>query len=108
MNIPEFSLSAIFSFLFGKTGQMCIGFLWDLQRIDMIAKSVIKMRDCSKVLVNSICDDSLPFKSTSSMWLDNCVDSVAPEAKLLNWNLSPAISEQKLIGGKAIDGPGCF
>ena len=66
------------------------------------------MRNCNKVLLDSICDLNLPFATTSSQWVDECTVADAPEVKVLNYRLSPQIQDQNLLGGKTIDGPGCF
>jgi hypothetical protein len=42
------------------------------------------------------------------MWIDQCAGAVAPVVTFQNTEIAPAITDQYLIGGKTIDGPGCW
>lgn len=106
--MPEFQLDLYYSYLFSKTGQQCIGFGWNLGNILAQIKTTIQMRDCSKILVYSVCEQNIPWLGNSSQWLDTCVDSTAPQLSVMNHVIAPAISDQNLLGGKTMDGPGCF
>jgi hypothetical protein len=66
------------------------------------------MRGCSKVLVNSVKDLKSNWLGTNAQWLEKCESSTAPQVTIQNTEVAPAISNQNLLGAKAIDEPGCW
>ena len=44
----------------------------------------------------------------SAQWLESCTDSVTPQVTVKNFEVAQAITDQNLLGGKTVDGPGCF
>ena len=106
--MPEFQLDLYYSYLFSTTGQACMGFGWNLGQILSQIKTTIQMRDCSKILVYSVCEQNIPWFGTSAQWLDKCVDATATQVTVKNIEIAPAVTDQDLFGGKTMDGPGCF
>ena len=91
--MPEFQLDIYYSYLFSTTGQTCVGFGWNMGQILQQIKTTIQMRDCSKILVYSVCEQNIPWFGTSAQWLDKCVESAAPQITVKNFEISPVVTD---------------
>ena len=65
------------------------------------------MRDCYKILLYDICDLT-NLEGDSAFWIKKCEPSTSTVVTVQNQELSPAITDQNLLGGKTINGPGCW
>lgn len=106
--MPQFQADMYYSFLFSTTGQVCIAAGWDLGQVLWQVKTTIQMRSCSKVLLYDICDLKSNWLGSSAEWLESCTTSVAPQVSVQNTEIAPAVANQNLMGGKTVNGPGCF
>jgi|DEB0MinimDraft_12_1074336.scaffolds.fasta_scaffold84813_1 hypothetical protein len=66
------------------------------------------MRDCSKILLYGPGDFKKTWLGSNAQWLDSCSASVAPQVTIQNTEIAPAIANQNLLGGKTVNGPGCW
>jgi len=106
--MPQFTLDMYYSFLFSKTGQVCVAAGWDLGQVLWSVQTIIQMRDCSKILLYDICDFKTNWLGSNAQWLETCTPSIAPQVTVQNTEIAPAFTDQNLLGGKTMDGPGCF
>lgn len=59
--------------------------------------------------MTDISDFTDTWSGKDAKWIDSCVDSDDGTAVTLkDWALTPAITENAVLGGTAIDSPGCF
>lgn len=69
-------------------------------------------KECSKVLINDICDLKSTWLGDSAQWLDSCSDEISPlDLIVRKTEISPSISGENggyLLGGVTMDGPGCW
>ena len=68
----------------------------------------MQLRDCYKTLFYSFCDLKLNWLGSNAQWLEDCTPSTAPEITIKNYEVAAAVSNQATIGGKTLDGPGCW
>ena len=111
--IEQFTATLFYSFIFHKSGRVCLGMGWELTQIVFQINTKFMFKDCSKVLINDICDWKTTWLGDSAMWLDKCEDkaSVPKDLIVRKTEIAPAISQENggyLLGGVNYNGAGCW
>lgn len=69
-------------------------------------------KECSKVLINDICDLKSTWLGDSAQWLDSCSDESSPlDLIVRKTEIAPALSQDNggyLLGGVNYNGAGCW
>lgn len=69
-------------------------------------------KQCSKVLINDICDFKTTWFGDSAQWLDTCTDETNPKDLVVKkFIIAPALAQDNggyLLGGVGYNGPGCW
>ena len=81
-----------------------MGVGWNLGAINFKIDSTLSVKDCSKVIFY---DMKSSWTGDNAKWLEDCVDSDSATAVIMDRSY-PSVTDQLVVGGKAIDGPGCF
>lgn len=87
---------------------------WDSAQALLNVQATFTSKDCSKTLINDICDWKTPWLGDSAQWLETCANEATPQTvNIANTELIPAVSSSStpsstFLGGLAIDGPGCW
>mmetsp|Transcript_24770 Transcript_24770/g.38557 ORF Transcript_24770/g.38557 Transcript_24770/m.38557 type:complete len:106 (-) Transcript_24770:18-335(-) len=64
---------------------------------------------CEKVLINDMCDFDSCWAGPSAQWVETCEESTSSDSITVEeYEISPAYSDQSLIGGIAPSGYGCW
>ena len=108
LQLTEFTFDSYYSFLFSNKGQVCLGVGWDLSQNLLSLTTTFNLRDCTKTLINNMCDWKSNWTGDDAKWLDSCSDSTAATIEVFKTEFAPATSDQNLFGGIAINGPGCM
>lgn len=107
--MPKFKTSTFFSTTFGTSGQICYGFGWGSDAVSLKVSMQYRFVNCYKKILTDISDWSDTWTGKDAKWVDACVDSDDGTAiTLKEWALTQAISSNAVLGGTAINGPGCF
>ena len=56
LELVSFTMDMYYSFLFSYDGQVCVGNGWDLGEIMWKVEGGWSLKECSKVLLNNMCD----------------------------------------------------
>lgn len=107
--MPKFKTNTFFSATFGTSGQICYGFGWGSEAVSLKVTMQYRFVNCYKKLLTDISDWSDTWTGKNAKWIDACVDSDdGTTITLKEWALTDAITANAVLGGTAIDSPGCF
>lgn len=85
---------------------------WDLTQIVFQITTKFMFKECSKVLINDICDFKSTWLGDSAQWLDTCSNEVSPADLIVRkTEIAPTLSGDNggyLLGGVTSDGAGCW
>jgi len=76
--IEQFNVDFFYSILFHQSGRVCFGLGWDLAQIALKVLTKFTFKQCSKTLINDICDLKTNWLGDSAMWLEKCEDESSP------------------------------
>ena len=68
--MEQVTATLFYSLLFHKSGRLCFGMGWELTQVVFQVTTKFRFKQCSKVLINDICDFKTTWFGDSAMWLD--------------------------------------
>lgn len=108
-DLGKFKTKVFYSGIFKTTGQVCGGFGWESEAVQLKLSTLFDFQDCYKTMISDLCNWSSTFNNKDSKWIDSCTPSSSPgPVTLKNWVLTDGLTNQSLIGGTVIDGRGCW
>lgn len=109
ISLAQFQTYIFYSFIFKQTGQVCFGFGWGSDAVQVKLGTLFDFQDCYKTLIDDLCDWNKTFLGRDARWIDECKPSTGSSlVTVQDWLLAPNNVDQSLIGGTAIDGRGCW
>lgn len=76
MEVPKFRLNYFFSLIFTNKYKYCYGLGYSYEEIALEILSRTTMRDCYKVLIQSLCNRSTTWTGQNAKYIDKCGDSM--------------------------------
>jgi len=72
--------------LFVTTGQICLGYGYEANKIELIIQTVYQANDCYKVIIQDLCKWDETFLGKEAKWIDECSLSADDnEIKFIDW-----------------------
>lgn len=88
---------------------MCFGFGWGSDAVEVKLGYLLDLQDCMKEMITDMCDWNKTFLGREAKWIDECkLSTGAAKVTVQKWLLAQSNINQSLIGGYAVDGPGCW
>jgi len=110
IDINKFKASIWYSALFSNKGEVCFGFGWETEQIELNLKTSFTPMDCYKTIIEDIGEPQSTWYSEDALFIDECNTSDAGGTiTLKKWILSPAVRDRgSVLGGERPGGAGCF
>ena len=109
LSLNQFQVNFVNSFLFGQTGQVCLGFGWESQAIIGKLQTQFDFQECTKTMIQDLCSWNDTFIGEKAKWIDECKSSsTASSITLRDWQLATAMTDFILVGGEKLNGDGCI
>ena len=95
--------------LFKNTGQICYGFGWNTESIQLLIQTQFQLIECYKTLIDDLGNPLGSFDQLGSNFLDECTFSSSGGPISLNiWDIVSEDTEHDVLGGTEADGVGCW
>ena len=92
-----------------ETGQVCLGFGWATQPIELSIDFYFEFVDCYKTIIDDLCDWGPSWDGRDARIIDECSPSgTSQDATIQDYLLSDTITDAPLLGGNKEDGYGCW
>ena len=109
LSLDTFKTSLFYSMLFKETGQICLGFGWATQPIELSVNFYFEFVDCYKTIIDDLCDWGPSWDGRDARIIDECNPSgTSQDATLQDYLLSDTISDTPFLGGRDEDEYGCW
>ena len=105
--LAEFTANVVYSGLISTIGQVCIGIGWNLGNINYKIDTEFTVKECSKTIFADIQDMKSSWTGDNAQWLETCYDSTPVSVAIMDRSYT-GVTDQMVLGGKEINGPGCF
>merc|ERR1712196_24938 len=109
-SMEKFKANAFFSFTFGVTGQICLGFGWGTDRdIKIKVTTQYNLIECYKKILTNLVNWGEAYFNTDSKILDDCSESTSASTIVLyDYTIANVTTSAPIVGADALNGPACW
>ena len=72
MSYAKFKVNVFYQMLFVTSGQICLGYGYEYEPIELLLFTTYHSYDCYKTLINDLCKWEDSFLGKEAKWIDSC------------------------------------
>mmetsp|Transcript_32304 Transcript_32304/g.49458 ORF Transcript_32304/g.49458 Transcript_32304/m.49458 type:complete len:157 (-) Transcript_32304:29-499(-) len=108
LDLPKFKVYTFYSMKFSEVGQVCLGFGWGTDTVDLDITTNFELQECYKTILDDLGDWEKAWNSDTAKWIDSCSTSESQGTINVQSIELVASDSQSVLGGTSIDGEGCW